>query len=225
MPLQRDPPLAIVTPVCSEEACAECVRPSTDRGPVAPERRAARCPKPTLIGTLIVNQAHLLHTLREYETYYKRAPAPPRAARRGTPTPAPPADHRTRWTRPPRHPTTRPTRRRPPRIPTCRLSCTDHVFGTYSPMGVAAGGKLLMARSALGRSATPRRRRLRWRTMNRRALPPMTRCLIMTSGIPKYSGRAPVAVAARIARSEHSAAGEPARPKVTSDDRWSGTSS
>jgi putative transposase len=91
------------------------------------ERWVRTCRAELLDRTLIVNQAHLLHALGEVRSLLQRAPAPPHAPRRGTPTPAPPTDHRTGPTRPTRHPTTRPTRRHPPRIPTRRLSCPDDI--------------------------------------------------------------------------------------------------
>src|SRR5258705_1676866 len=54
--------------------------------------------------TLIVNQAHA--RAQRVRDLLQRAPGPPGAPRRGTPTPAPPTDHRTGPTRPPRHPQT-----------------------------------------------------------------------------------------------------------------------
>jgi putative transposase len=75
------------------------------------ERWVRSCRAELLDRTLIVNQAHLLHALREYETFYNEH-RPHRALRAAAPpTPAPPTDHRTGPTRPPRHPRTRSTRR------------------------------------------------------------------------------------------------------------------
>jgi hypothetical protein len=95
------------------------------------ERWVRTCRAELLDRTLIVNQAHLLHALGEYEAFYNKH-RPHRTLRRSTPTPAPPTDRQAGPTRPARHPTTRPTRRHPPRIPTRRLSWPDDIFGTYS---------------------------------------------------------------------------------------------
>jgi putative transposase len=110
------------------------------------ERWVRTCRAELLDRTLIVNRSHLLHALREYETFYNghrphrtlHAAAPLRHPY-APPTPAPPADRQTCPTRPPRHPTTRPTRRHPPRIPTRRLTCTDDIFGTCSAEAAAVG--------------------------------------------------------------------------------------
>jgi hypothetical protein len=83
-----------------------------------------------------VNQAHLLHALREYEAFYNehRPHRTLRAAAPLRPLPQPIAkpgriDHLDIRRR---------DRRHTPRIPTRRLSCPDDIFGTYSvrPAGV-----------------------------------------------------------------------------------------
>jgi putative transposase len=53
------------------------------------ERRVRSCRAELLDRTLIVNQAHLLHALREYETSYNQHRPPPSAPHRSTPTPLP----------------------------------------------------------------------------------------------------------------------------------------
>jgi putative transposase len=94
------------------------------------ERWVRSCRAELLDRTLIVNRAHLLHAVREYETFYNRHRTH-RALHAAAPrTPASPTDQRNGPTRPHCHPTTRSTRRYPPRVPTRRLSCTDEVFGT-----------------------------------------------------------------------------------------------
>ncbi|WP_242624111.1 hypothetical protein [Micromonospora kangleipakensis] len=64
-------------------SCRAEPRPHPDREPGPPDARAPRV-----------------------RDLLQRAPVPPGAPRRGTPTPAPPPDHRTAPTRPPRHPQT-----------------------------------------------------------------------------------------------------------------------
>ena len=58
------------------------------------ERWIQTCRHELLDRTLIWNQAHLLHALREYETAPQRAPASPGHRQRPTPTPAARTDHR-----------------------------------------------------------------------------------------------------------------------------------
>ena len=93
------------------------------------ERWVQTCRRELLDRTLIWNQRHLLHALREFEQFYN-AHRPHQGIANARPLhPLPPpitdpdADH------PPRHTKTRPPRRHPPRVPTCRLTCTDEVFG------------------------------------------------------------------------------------------------
>jgi putative transposase len=99
------------------------------------ERWIRTCRAELLDRTLILNQAHLQHALREFEAFYNDhrthrtlhgAPCTAQLHNAHSPT-----DHRIRPTRPPHHPTTRSTRRHPPRVPPCRLTSTDRIFGTY----------------------------------------------------------------------------------------------
>jgi putative transposase len=104
------------------------------------ERWIRSCRAELLDWTLIANQAHLMHALREYETFYNQHRLHRAALSRGTPATASPADHRTRRTRPPRHPTTRPARRHPPRIPTRRMTCTTKIPAPTRSSGRATLG-------------------------------------------------------------------------------------
>jgi putative transposase len=70
------------------------------------ERWVRSCRAELLDRTLIVNEAHLLHALREYEAFYNQHRDPPRAPRCGATAPAAPTDHQTGTARPPRHTTT-----------------------------------------------------------------------------------------------------------------------
>ena len=93
------------------------------------ERWVQTCRRELLDRTLIWNQRHLLHALREFEQFYN-AHRPHQGianARPLHPLPAPITDPDA--DRPPRHTPTRPPRRHPPRVRTCRLTCTDEVFG------------------------------------------------------------------------------------------------
>jgi putative transposase len=95
------------------------------------ERWVRSCRAELLDRTLIVNRAHLLHALREYETFYNQhrthralhtaAPLRPLPQPITEPDPLDHLDIRRR-DRLGRH---------PPREPTCRLSCTDDVLSTY----------------------------------------------------------------------------------------------
>jgi transposase InsO family protein len=67
------------------------------------ERWIHTCRHELLDRTLILKQAHLLHALREFETFYNEH-RPHRALRRRTPTATTTTDHRTRATPPPQHP-------------------------------------------------------------------------------------------------------------------------
>ncbi|WP_245380939.1 hypothetical protein [Kibdelosporangium banguiense] len=93
------------------------------------ERWIRTCRTELLDRTLVLNQAHLLQALREYEDFYNRhrptVPYTPPPRRNTSAT-----DRQTR-TRTPRHPTTRSTRRHPPRIPPRCLTSTDRLFGTH----------------------------------------------------------------------------------------------
>jgi putative transposase len=97
------------------------------------ERWIQTCRRELLDRTLLWNQSHLLHALREFEHFYN-SHRPHQGienarAQRPTATPTAGANHRSSAHRPPQHPPTPPPRRRPPRIPTCRMSCADEVFG------------------------------------------------------------------------------------------------
>jgi putative transposase len=93
------------------------------------ERWVQTCRRELLDRTLIWNQRHLLHALREFEQFYNAHRPPPGNRQR-------PAAARTAlanpqaWRRhPASHPQTRSPRRHPPRVPACRLTCTDDIFG------------------------------------------------------------------------------------------------
>jgi putative transposase len=93
------------------------------------ERWVRTCRHELLDRTLIWNQRHLLHTLREFEHFYnEHRPHQGLAnARPLHPLPTPitgPANQAPR-------PTTRSPWRHPPRIQTCRLACPDEVFGKH----------------------------------------------------------------------------------------------
>ena len=77
------------------------------------ERWAGTCRRELLDRTLIWNHAHLLHALREFESFYNDHRPQPHPAQCGAPEPTAASDHRHGATRPPRHPPTRPTRRHP----------------------------------------------------------------------------------------------------------------
>ena len=70
------------------------------------ERWIRACRHELLDRTLILNQAHLLHALREFETFYNEHRPHPSPPRRRTPTATTTTDHRTRATPPPQHPAT-----------------------------------------------------------------------------------------------------------------------
>ncbi|MCW2897818.1 MAG: integrase [Streptosporangiaceae bacterium] len=98
------------------------------------ERWIQTCRHELLDRTLIWNQTHLLHALREFESYYNQH-----------------RHHRTLNSaplRPAPEPITRPDRlnqldirrrdrlgRHPPRVPTRRMTCTDGVIGTHRSDG------------------------------------------------------------------------------------------
>lgn len=88
------------------------------------ERWIQTCRHELLNRTLIWNQTHLLHALREYEQFYNsHRPPSPRPSR---PTAAtPPTDQRTSTDQTLGDPPTRQTRRNPPRVPTCCLTRRD----------------------------------------------------------------------------------------------------
>ncbi|MEE4590035.1 MULTISPECIES: integrase core domain-containing protein [Streptomyces violaceusniger group] len=87
------------------------------------ERWIQTCRRELLDRTLIWNQSHLLHALREYESFYNEH-RPHRALEQAAPCRPLPTPI-TSPTRPPGSPQTRPTRRNPPRIPARGVNCTD----------------------------------------------------------------------------------------------------
>jgi hypothetical protein len=94
------------------------------------ERWIQACRHELLDRTLIWNQAHLLHALREYERHHNRH-RPHRGianARPLQPLPEPITDPATLARL--RHPSKRSARRPPPRIRSCRLTSADGIFGT-----------------------------------------------------------------------------------------------
>ena len=102
------------------------------------ERWVLTCRRELLDRTLIWNQAHLLHALREFEQFYN-AHRPHQGIANARPLQAlPPAEPGTNRHRPASHPQTRPPRRHPPRIPACRLTSMDEVFGKDSAARGAA---------------------------------------------------------------------------------------
>jgi putative transposase len=95
------------------------------------ERWVRSCRAGLLDRTLIVNRAHLLHALHEYETFYNQH-RPHRALHAAAPLrPLPQPITAPGTARPPRRPQTRSTRRHPPRVRTCRLTCMDGILGTH----------------------------------------------------------------------------------------------
>jgi transposase InsO family protein len=93
------------------------------------ERWVQTCRYELLDRTLIWNQPHLLHALREFERFYN-SHRPHQGIANARPLyPLPGASRRSRQDRPPRRTKTRSPRRHPPRVPTCCVSCADEVFG------------------------------------------------------------------------------------------------
>ncbi|MDZ5446988.1 integrase core domain-containing protein [Micromonospora sp. 4G57] len=96
------------------------------------ERWVQTCRRELLDRTLIWNQHHLLHALREFEEFYNchrphqgianARPLPPLAG----------ADRRSGQDGLPQHTKTRAPRRHPPRVRACRVTCADEVFGKGS---------------------------------------------------------------------------------------------
>jgi hypothetical protein len=85
------------------------------------------CRRERLERTLIWNQRHLLHALREFERFYNghRPHQGIANARRSGPAFA---HHQPEPDRPPGRKKTRVPGRDPPRIRACRLTCTDEIF-------------------------------------------------------------------------------------------------
>jgi transposase InsO family protein len=88
------------------------------------ERWIQTCRRELLDRTLIWNQSHLLHALREFETFYNEH-QPHRTLEHAAP-PDTRADQRARTHQPPGDPPPRPPRRNPSRVPTCRLTRPDN---------------------------------------------------------------------------------------------------
>ena len=96
------------------------------------ERWVQTCRRELLDRTLIWNQAHLLHALREFEQSYNFH-RPHQGIANARPLRASaPADPRARRRHPASRPQTGPPRRHPPRVPACRLTCTDEIFGKHT---------------------------------------------------------------------------------------------
>jgi hypothetical protein len=104
------------------------------------ERWVQTCRHGLLDRTLIWNQAHLLHALREFEHFYNEHRPHQGIANARPLYPPARASHRSRPDRPARHPKTRPTRRNPPRIRTCRLTCSDEMLGKHNGRELSAHG-------------------------------------------------------------------------------------
>ncbi len=92
------------------------------------ERWVRTCRRELLDRTLIWNQHHLLHALREFETFYNE-----HRPHQGLAMPAPPlttrSDRGPGPDRPSGHTTASATRRHPPRASTCFLTSMEEVFG------------------------------------------------------------------------------------------------
>ena len=91
------------------------------------ERWAQTCRHELLDRTLIWNQTHPLHALRQFEYFYNEHP-PHQGIANARPLcapPAPPADPKP--DRAPRHPKTRPPRRNPARVRACRVTRADDI--------------------------------------------------------------------------------------------------
>jgi transposase InsO family protein len=99
------------------------------------ERWVQTCRRELLDRTLIWNQRHQLHALREFEQFYNaHRPSPATSGNRERPATARVAltDPGTGRRHPPSRPQTRPPRRHPPRVPARRLTCTDDIFGKHT---------------------------------------------------------------------------------------------
>ncbi|MDH6120013.1 transposase InsO family protein [Kitasatospora sp. GAS204A] len=96
------------------------------------ERWVRSCRTELLDRTLIWNQNHLLHALREYEQFYNTH-RPHRSLASAAPLhPLPEPVAEPDRAHPPRRPPTRAPRRHSARIPTCSVTSTDVVLGTYN---------------------------------------------------------------------------------------------
>jgi putative transposase len=96
------------------------------------ERWVLTCRRELLNRTLVWNQRHLLHALREFEQFYN-CHRPHQGIANARPLRAALTNSRAGRRRPPpHHPQARPPRRHPPRVSACRLTCMDEFFGKYS---------------------------------------------------------------------------------------------
>lgn len=87
------------------------------------ERWIQTCRRELLDRTLIWNQRHLLHALREFTTFYNGHRPQPEASRAASPITR--TDQRASAHQTPGSPSTRPAQRNPPRVPTCCLTRPD----------------------------------------------------------------------------------------------------
>ncbi|WP_231648534.1 integrase core domain-containing protein [Saccharothrix sp. NRRL B-16348] len=95
------------------------------------ERWIRSCRRELLDRTLIWNQRHLLHALREYEHFYNTHRPHQGIAKRPTTTCATTVSHRSSSRNPTRHPSTAAAWRHPQRVSPRRLTCTDDIFGKH----------------------------------------------------------------------------------------------
>jgi hypothetical protein len=101
------------------------------------ERWVRTCRHELLDRTLIWNQRHLRHALREYEHFHNEHRPHQGLVKRPTAAPTTRTDHRSGPDRPAPRPTTRSPRRHPARVRTCRLTCPDEVFGKHTAIAAA----------------------------------------------------------------------------------------
>jgi transposase InsO family protein len=111
------------------------------------ERWVRTCRRELLDRTLIFNQRHLLHALREYEVFYNghRPHQGIANARPLAPLPAPITDpHRLAHLNIHRH---EPPRGHPPRVRACRLTCPDGILGRYSAVDTSLVRRRMVIRT------------------------------------------------------------------------------
>jgi putative transposase len=94
------------------------------------ERCVQTCRRELLDRTLIWNQRHLLHALREFEQF-DNSHRPHQGIANARPLRAARTDPRADCRQPPPHTQTRSPRRHPPRVSACRLTCMDEIFGKH----------------------------------------------------------------------------------------------
>jgi putative transposase len=100
------------------------------------ERWVLTCRRELLNRTLVWNQRHLLHALREFEQFYN-CHRPHQGIANARPLRAALTNSRAGRRRPPpHHPQARPPRRHPPRVSACRLTCMDEISAstTFAPV-------------------------------------------------------------------------------------------